>query len=225
MGNGEETRFIAAGHMDKAPMCLIATCGTSLIDAQFHVVRERKYVHGGILKKKTNVMHQPHLFSMYRSNFNVVDVADKLALGPHSIIDVWVTRNAFHRLFAATLAFIESNAYHAIRCTHPHFKDTTRAQWRHLLSTALRNYGTPMLTRTPATPLAHSKLVPLDGQLRCRICTPLKGHSPQVRWACTCGLAMCPPTSGRDCYARHLAQIQQGQVANNEKDRAKRGRQ
>jgi hypothetical protein len=88
-----------------------------------------------LLHRVTFQMDQPHLFEMYRSNFNSVDLVDRMALGNSSIIKAWQTKNAFHRLFATTLAFTESNAFHALKVTHREFEGLTRAvllAWKRL---------------------------------------------------------------------------------------------
>ena len=161
------------------------------------------------------MMTQGHLFEMYRSNFNAIDLVDRMALGESIIIKAWQTKNAFHRLFATTLAFTESNAFHALKETHREFEGLTRAAWRGLLSTSLVRYGQAIITRSvqARVPTGHHAMIPLpNGMRRCFICKQglAQGvRAPQVRMSCTCGVPMCQPSTGRDCYATHLQQVQQ----------------
>jgi hypothetical protein len=195
------------GHMDKAPVCLISTCGTS--NPGKPALRLRSYMDAqGMIQRRKYIMQQPQVFEMYRSEFNSVDQADKAALGPHSLCDVWQTKKALHRLFAASLAFCESNGYHAMKSTNPKCVKMTRDEWRKSLAYALTCAGS--LTgrqRLDMDVQSHTIMVPIHGQKRCTVCVgsgPNGTWGKQTKFACQCGTAVCSPTTGRPCWSVHV---------------------
>lgn len=128
---GHKKRLQAAVHVDKQPMVLVATCGTSQ-DAE-EITRHRSYYDpdAGAVVKWTGQLQQPQIHELYRSNFNAVDLFNRLAFGPGSIGTGISTKSFELRLFLSTLAMAETNAYLAyiskndIRCEdmpHREFK-------------------------------------------------------------------------------------------------------
>jgi len=96
--------FIAAGHMDRHPMLLVGTCGTS--NPASTIVKRTCYRISKVTKQKIQLhyeMEQPQMFEIYRSNFNSIDHLDRLALGPHSLAGVWRTKNVVHRILLPRL--------------------------------------------------------------------------------------------------------------------------
>ncbi|KAG1656791.1 hypothetical protein FOA52_008365 [Chlamydomonas sp. UWO 241] len=65
-------------------------------------------------------MELPHL-NHFRTTFNAVDQSDRPALGPHSVVVVWQTKNVDHHIFAGSLAISEPNAHNAIVRFHTSF--------------------------------------------------------------------------------------------------------
>jgi hypothetical protein len=81
--DGKVTTLSAAFHMDKAPMTLLGTAGSSKQAPP--VMWRRVYMtQGGDLVRWTGEFKQ-HICYLYRSSFNAVDVHNKLAVGPRSV--------------------------------------------------------------------------------------------------------------------------------------------
>jgi hypothetical protein len=77
--NGKDITFVGAFHMDRAPMTFLGTAGSSK-EAPL-VMRRRLYLSdGGDLVRWVGELQQPDIHYIYRSNFNAVDVQDKLAV-------------------------------------------------------------------------------------------------------------------------------------------------
>jgi len=55
-------------------------------------------------------LDQPEMHATYRRYAPAVDQYNKLALQPGTLTDLWQTKNTWHRLWAATLSFVETNA-------------------------------------------------------------------------------------------------------------------
>lgn len=84
-GEGDVFDIYAAGHMDKKPLLVAATCGTSLEGK----ARRRHYARykEGRYQVSNYTLEQPDMFALYRNNFAVVDTFNKVALGPKSVMN------------------------------------------------------------------------------------------------------------------------------------------
>jgi hypothetical protein len=90
---GKEATFTGAFHMDKQPMTLLGTAGSS--DEAPLITRLRVYMNDfGDMVRWEGELRQPMIHAEYRTYFNAVDVHNKLAIGPHSFVVCWL------RLFA-----------------------------------------------------------------------------------------------------------------------------
>lgn len=71
--------------MDKKPLLLAATCGTSLEGTS----RTRHYARykEGRYQVSNYILEQPDMFALYRNNFATVDTYNKVALGPKSVMN------------------------------------------------------------------------------------------------------------------------------------------
>jgi hypothetical protein len=78
--NGRSKCFQLAAHVDKQPVVLLATTGTSVEAPE--QVRERVYYDPEIdvVVSWSGTLNQPAIHALYRSNFNAVDVFNRLAL-------------------------------------------------------------------------------------------------------------------------------------------------
>eukprot|EP00798_Chlamydomonas_sp_ICE-L_P007868 gene7868-1075_t len=149
--NGEKRKIFAAGHMDKKHMHLVGSCGTS--NPGKAAVQKRVRINKGEKVVLLYRLEQPQLLEAYRSNFNAIDCADRLALGPDSIIEVWKTKNVHQRIFAATLAMCEQNAYQVLTMYRAHqFGDLSRDEWRRQLGAALVRFKEPVARAVPVVP-------------------------------------------------------------------------
>jgi hypothetical protein len=107
--DGKVTTLSAAFHMDKAPMTLLGTAGSSKQAPP--VMRRRVYmIQGADLVRWTGELKQPDICCLYRSNFNVVDVHNKLAAGPRSVCNV-ASSSLPLKLFLYLIACAETSGY------------------------------------------------------------------------------------------------------------------
>jgi hypothetical protein len=121
--------------MDRRPMTLLATAG-SFQEAP-KVLRKRSYMdEAGHLVPWVGELEQPDVHHLYRTNFNSVDVHNKLAVGPRSVNDIGVNSLEL-KLWLNLFAFAETNAccvfakHHKLasdKYCHEDFKQDLRAE-------------------------------------------------------------------------------------------------
>jgi hypothetical protein len=205
----------AGGHMDKAPLCVVATCGTSLEGVE--AVRYHKHLNkeGHVVRHKYTLA-QPKMHAMYRKFSGAVDVFNKVALGPGGIQDVWKTKNLWMRMYGASLAICETNAYFAYMAHGSPATGYDRHAWHEQLSEALINnqwLGARLTQQVGGeeglTTLDAHGYIKSDGKkLKCVYC------GGRTRFACMCGVVVCSPQCQKDsnwvvrkCYAKHLHEV------------------
>ncbi len=77
-------KFFAGAFMDKKPLLLVGTCGTSL--PADPVVRQRVEFHASTgFVRSSHEVTQPMVHDLYRRHFNGVDLFNRDALGEHSL--------------------------------------------------------------------------------------------------------------------------------------------
>lgn len=108
-GEGMEITVYGAGHRDKKPMLLVATAGL-LVDGPQRVRHRYKYMNGEIVHQQWT-LQQPHMFAVYRANFNTVDRMNKMSLGRASVVSAVGTRTWWKRVMMAILSMSAANAY------------------------------------------------------------------------------------------------------------------
>ena len=143
----------AAGHKDKQPLVLCASCGTSLPGEQR--VRHRTKLVQGELHKSRYTLDQPQMHAMYRGKFNVVDLFNKASCQPGTLQDTWRTKKVHKRLFAASISWIETNASLAFAKYNPTVTLTKREWYETLSEACLNNPFAPCRPRTMPTPPGH----------------------------------------------------------------------
>jgi len=130
---GRGRKLIAGGHMDKTPLLLCASTGTGLAGEPRR--RTRSKLDKGEIKRQVYTLDQPDLHAQYRAVSGVCDQFNRFALGPGGVLDAWQTRAVWRRVFAALLAFAETNAYLAyLQRTR---KKLTKKEWLERLVTSL----------------------------------------------------------------------------------------
>jgi hypothetical protein len=86
--NCKDTKFTGAFHMDKKPMSLFSTSGSS--NEAPAVMRRRVYMSDdGDMVRWQGELQQPDVHFIYKSKFNAVDVQNNCLLGPIVCV-VWV---------------------------------------------------------------------------------------------------------------------------------------
>jgi hypothetical protein len=199
------TTFFAGAHMDKKPMLLIATCGTSLPGKEVKRYR-REYVDQAITRT-TYVVAQPNMHDLYRSNFNAVDLFNRSCFGPYSLQFAVHTKSWVRRMFLALLGMCETNAMNAYM--HTTKTTVTRFEWLLKLSEALINnpwyesdaHEVPEPS-TRRSGVCGNQVYNLHRQ-KCAACAKL------TQWECGCGVALCRAGSSAGnplgpCYFEHL---------------------
>ena len=206
MNLGTHVPFYAVGHFDKAPLHLIATCGSSKQGPD--AARKRSLLSEGTMVRERYVLEQPEVAALYRKFFPAVDQFNRSAVGPGSVVDVWNTKSQMNRFFAATLGFAETNAYRSFKlfaCNVPNKEKMTRHQWKTALSMSLIHnpWRTSNQPERPIHVSGHRamKHVTCRGTLNCSRCRK------ETRWQCVCGVVLCPPSTGRTCFVDHVLQV------------------
>jgi len=217
--------IFAGGHMDKQPLLLCASTGTSL-DGEQKVRYRSKLVQGELVKARYT-LDQPQMHALYRNNFNAVDLFNKASLQPGTLCDTWKTKKAHRRLFASSWAWIETNAMLAFNKQNPTEK-LTKQQWFSALSeSCIHNPFRPIRPRAMALAGPHGKLT-RDRQALCWVC------KARTNWKCGCGRPVCGWTTRararggekaqpRDCARIHLAAVFDGEEAHTARVITRRG--
>ena len=168
------------------------------------------------------------MHALYRKHFNACDQFNKAALQPGTLTDVWHTRSGWHRLFAATVSFIETNAFLAFNACNRSRVKMTKAQWYRGLSEALINnpWSGPVARGLGPSfdSVGHSMGPRTNKQARCDLC------SNKTYFKCSCGRALCAltrkkaGTPQRDCYGEHLKGVFEADASQLGTRPVKRGR-
>jgi hypothetical protein len=117
-------------------------------------------------------------------------------------ISAWQTKQAVHRIFAATLSWVETNAFLCFNMYNPAGIQVSKRDWHRMLSDAL--LANPWIPAAPAlAPVgevvgAHGVMTS-GTQARCVIC------KKKTRYKCSCLVALCSSRTGRSCVAQHVA--------------------
>jgi hypothetical protein len=95
--------------MDKAPMTLLGTAGSSCEAPE--VMRRRVYLSAeGDVVHWNGILEQPNIHYKYRSYFNAVDIHNKLAMGPRSLCRIGAS-HLMLKLWLAVVAMCKTNAH------------------------------------------------------------------------------------------------------------------
>jgi hypothetical protein len=124
--------------MDKKEMLVACSCRTTHV-APFADRIRNKYKDGAVRRIKYTVQERDcHAF--YRRHLNAIAIFNRLALGPGTVANSWVSKNgrqaALERFFMYTLACIETNAF---KCYTARTQDQDMSQraWKIKLGDAL----------------------------------------------------------------------------------------
>jgi hypothetical protein len=123
--------FFASGVMDKKPMYIVATYGTTLVTE----VTQRK-TRDAQGKQTTVEVPFPEMNAIYCHYFNAVDLFNRSCFGPRSMQNAIKMKSWYLRLFLALVGTCETNAMHAYaHCVGP----IERYEWLAMLGDALLN--------------------------------------------------------------------------------------
>ena len=144
LSSGEVWPVLAAGDMDRRPMVLIGTAGTTNMG-------ETMIRYYGVLKAdgSTEVrrasLEQWDIHSTYRRKFNTVDMHNAKRQGPTNLEDTWKTHHWWVREFQMLLGMSEVNSYLLWRKFKPNQPSTTPDMFRRRLCHQLMYH--PVLMR------------------------------------------------------------------------------
>ena len=125
------------------------------------------------------------MHATYRKYAPAVDQYNKLALQPGTLTDMWQTRNTWHRLWAATLSFVETNAQLAYQQGNTQGIQLTKGEWFCALAkVCINNPFAPAQPRVVGPAGGHTQLL-RSKQGLCWICRK------KTNWKCSCGRAFC----------------------------------
>jgi hypothetical protein len=115
--NGVPRTFVCGAHMDKQPMLVLATCGTSLEAGELH--RQRTIYDQELCQTVIwrATAEQPMMHGDYRGKFNGVDINNRHCHGPGSIAAI-STKSPYLKLAVAAIATIVTNAFLAYMHRH-----------------------------------------------------------------------------------------------------------
>jgi len=131
------------------------------------------------------------------------------SIGAGTLVDVWRTRRAWHRIFAGTLASCETNAFFAYNLSNTREVTLTKVRWYNALSEALINNPLDNSCPVGCGPCStHTSCWPCEGtQRHCFMC------SHPTNYTCRCGRPMCnivtrkkangQKDDPRPCHAEH----------------------
>jgi hypothetical protein len=173
-------------------------------------------------------LQQPDVHYIYRSNFNAVDVHNKLAVGPRSVCNLGADLLTL-KLWLSMLAIAETNAYfvyvehHKLtseRYSHSDFKVDLKRALLHRAQQLSQDSGEEAVVRTR---LPHDRIgyhatlkrMPTVFQRnmlqrdetknrKCMIC------GTKTKVICGCGRAICSSTGDVTCWAWHFEAVASG---------------
>ena len=125
------TPFFACGVLDKKPMYVVASCGTSIPTE----VAQRK-TRDAAGRTKTVEVPFPEMNALYRRYFNAVDLFNRSCFGVRSVNGAIKTKSWYRRLFLSFIGICETNAMNAYSYSVGHVE---RYEWLSKLSDALLN--------------------------------------------------------------------------------------
>jgi hypothetical protein len=228
--DGNKVQFAAAFHMDKAPMTLLGTAGSS--NEAPIVTRRRVYMtQEGDLVHWVGKLEQPQIHAIYRTFFNAVDVHNKLALGPRSATAM-CAKSLPLKIWLATLAMAATNAYLAYsKAAKLTSEDYSNSDFKTdlvqgLLECAGRSSVQAQAGAEPEGRLTRATLV-ATADKRMTMPPGLRGHGlsshkdkrrkctecgNMTKTICECGRAVCGVKQGVRCWAWHLEKVMTGAV-------------
>jgi hypothetical protein len=231
--NGRNMAFTGAFHMDKRPMTLLCKAGSSKKAPE--VMRRRVYMDAdGDLVRWHGKLEQPDAHYIYRSNFNAVDVHNKLAVGPRSVCSVGANSLVL-KFFLSVVAFAETDAYlmyvkhHKLSSDEYNHSDFKVDLDSALMQCAQQGDEWPsasreaegMVTRQSVAMVAtggtarnwesvhpmfagHALRRQETNTLKCIIC------GTKTKSLCECGRAVCGTAGGVGCWSWHLGAVATG---------------
>ena len=235
---GLQLHLLGAADMDRQPMALLGSAGTSLPGRTLH--RHFTTIRAdGTYNVRDATLEQMHIHELYRKFFNALDKHNSIRQGGHCFEDSWKTQSWYVRDFQMLWGISEVNAWLIYRRFKNSQADTSFAAFRRALCWQLLNHPCWLAERQRARALRGfgsrnvvegdpHPLVPIGRsdsgyaiQKTCVFC----GHI--TTWNCMCkvdektghGVYICH-SSKRDCASQHRA----GHVPENRKANAQKRR-
>lgn len=235
---GLQLHLLGAADMDRQPMALLGTAGTSSPGRTLHRHFTTKRADG-TYNVRDATLEQMHIHELYRKYFNALDRHNSIRQGGHCFEDSWKTQSWFVRDFQMLWGISEVNAWLLYRRFKHGEEEQTFSTFRRGLCWQLLNHPTWVAewgTRNLRRPLGTGTLVVGDPHPLVPIGKSDRGFPIQktcvycgriTTWNCMCktdestghGVYVCY-SSKRDCAGLHRA----GQIPENRKAIAQKRR-
>jgi len=208
-----DCELLACTWLDKTLFHLVGTWGTT------EAASERVRASGRLVPR-------PHIHEQYLTNFNAIDIFNKLRHGGIGMEDVWRSKTAWHRMFAGLLGFIITNAYLAYAWFTQSEEKLGHNQFLQVLARQLltNTYDQRNLRRPSRASLApgdfHTAVsfMKTRGKLSKPHCILCRSRISTYCAGCGEHVGICSPANtGRNCLVEH--------AADPEKRRARKTRQ
>jgi hypothetical protein len=135
---GRDINLLAAADMDKQPMALLASAGTSTdgktITRKFTTIRS-----DGTYSVRSGDLPQMHVHEIYRSGFNTLDKHNSYRQGATSFEDTWKTHSWWTREFQMLFEMSVVNAWLAYKRWVPDAKGVSLSKFRRKLCYEMLN--------------------------------------------------------------------------------------
>ena len=219
---GNTMHLLATADMDKQPMALVGSAGTSAEGRTLHRKFTTIKADGTFFLREAS-LDQDHLHELYRAHFNALDKHNSVRQGGHCFEDSWRTTNWATREFQAVWGVTEVNAWLLYKRLKPGEESLSFDIFRRRLCYKMLMHPTWVEERRRMRSAGLSTTVPGDphpylcmtrkesgmpNQKTCAYC------SAKTSWYCACtasedfiGVFCCNPNTGRQCFALHRAGV------------------
>ena len=219
---GNTMHLLATADMDKQPMALLGSAGTSGEGRTLHRKFTTIKADGSFYLREAS-LEQDHLHEVYRTYFNVLDRHNSIRQGGHCFEDSWRTANWATREFQAVWGITEVNAWLLYKRLKPGEGSLSFDKFRRTLCYKMLMHPAWVEERRRMRSAVAAITVP--GDPHPYLCLPRKESGiPNQRtcgyckaktsWYCACtssehslGTFCCNPNTGRQCFANHRAGV------------------
>ena len=225
--DGHVWSLLAAVDMDKQPMALLGTAGTTTM-GEAMVRRYTTTRADGLQGFIDRTLEQWHIHAVYRKNFNVIDMHNAKRQGGTSFEDTWKTKRWWLRDFQVLFAMSEVNAFLLWRKFRPGQESCDPSIFRRRLAFQMLHHPVLMRERGEAITLrgmlSHAAMHFLVenprsdvGQCRAMRRTCCFCYS-KTQWSCNCApwvsgmpgdvlkgvVFVCSQAQNPECFLSHL---------------------
>jgi hypothetical protein len=196
LANGQEWEMLAAADRDKQPMALLETAGASTMGEAM----VRKYSTqraDGTIGTKDMTLEQWVIHSLYRKNFNWIDMHNAKRQGGTSFEETWKTKRWSVRDFQMLMGMSEVNVYLLWKSFKPGEAGCDPILFRRRLAWQLLHHPAWLKEKQENVQLRSAP----DAKVHYLVKNPMKkmGLGRHERWTCR----YCPRKTMWSCYCCH----------------------